>query len=93
MFLLIEDNIVDVQLNGADYQKNYNHKHVLRSAFGKPLGEKVNSETIAKDDDIEVMSLCLKINPKWNIDNLEIIGVLYDSETLEVEQVQTVHLH
>ena len=92
IFLLIEDHIVDVQLNGSEYQTDYEHKHVLRGAMEKALGEKVNDTEVAGDETFTVNSNYIDIDPSWDLDNCMLVGVLINTETLEVVQVQEMHI-
>lgn len=95
MFLLIEDGVIDVQLYGVNFLPEYEHKHVLRTAFGKTFGEKVNTDEVSSGDEFEVETSCFKLNKEWNLENCEVVGVLYkinSDNTFEVVQAQIVHV-
>lgn len=87
IFLFVEDHIIDVQLNGNEYQTNYDHRHVLRSAITKHLGERVNTEPINQGDSILISSDYLDLQPEWDLDNCYLVGILYNADNLEVVQV------
>jgi len=95
IFLLLEDHIIDVQDVSGTVVDDYEHKHVLRSAFGKSLGEKVNAESIASGDIFDVTTVCTKLDKSWKIEDSEVIGVLYktnEDKTFEAVQAQKVHV-
>lgn len=92
IFLIVEDHIVDVQLNGSELQTDYDHRHVLRGAIEKALGTKVNSVDALVDEMITVNSDYITLDDSWDLNNCILVGALIDSKTLEVVQVQEMHL-
>ena len=91
MFLLVEDNIIDVQKDGTTYVPNYTHRHVLRASLTKALlGSVISSTDLTIGTDMN--SDYFAIDPSWNIENCEVIAILYNTSTQEAAQVQKVHV-
>jgi len=92
IFMLMEDNVIDVQLDGSTFVEEYEHNHVFRSAFGKTLGEIVNESTVESEALIKVESAYYTPNAEWVIGNCSVVAILYNAETLEAVQSTYVKL-
>ncbi len=86
---LIEDGITSYQL-GAPSPTTYVHNHVLRYAFGNPLGTAFNVPLVAgRTFEIDWN---YSIPSNINIDNCRLVCVVSDVNTGEVVNVREVHV-
>lgn len=92
VFLLIEDNIIDVQLDGGTFVEDYDHHHVLREALSNPFGDPVNATSVSIGEEITVGSDYLELDAFWKANDCEVVAVLVDLSSSEVKQAQSVHI-
>lgn len=92
IFLCLEDGVVDVQLDGADFIEDYEHKHVLRGAMNNSAGELINESPVAVNESKEAFSTYFDLAPNWDINNIEIVAMLVNVDSKEIVQAEVVHL-
>lgn len=85
-----EDGIVGMQLGAPTPSDQYVHNHVLRYAFGNPLGN-ILSEPLVAGRTFEKI-LDYTIPAEYNIDKLKLVCVITDSNTGEVVNVREIHV-
>lgn len=92
VFLLIEDDVVDVQLDGGVFIEEYDHKHVLRHALSNHFGDVIEASSIVIGDELTMSSDYLELDASWKAEDCELVAILVDQDSREVKQVQTVHI-
>ncbi|MBQ0048668.1 MAG: Omp28 family outer membrane lipoprotein, partial [Bacteroidales bacterium] len=80
-----EDSIKAFQLDGKKYIVDYEHNHVYRASVNG-----VGGESLMLNNDGTQLIHRISISPKWNIQNLSVVGFLYDKDG--VIQAEQVHL-
>lgn len=93
IFLCLEDDIVDVQLDGGTFLTDYAHKHVLRGAMELSGGETINDLEVAVGDIKTAESSYFALDPSWQTDKIEIVALLIDSDSKEIVQAELVHIN
>lgn len=83
-FMIVEDNIIALQQNGEEYIPDYIHNHVYRASPGG-----ISSIGVSFQNSITVEQNDFPLDPRWNPDNLKVIGYIYNSEeVLQAEEVK-----
>lgn len=79
----VESKIIASQLMpDSSTNPNYEHNHVLRDAVNGIWGESVEVEAGKSG----TFTNTYEINTKWKVENSEIVGFVYDSQTYEILQ-------
>lgn len=93
---LTESNIIKWQ---KDYNvvpndiEFYNHKHIMRKAINGVNGTSVTSNTSMADGDSFIDGYSTTIDPgNWDVNNLHIVGFVYNADTDEVIQAEQIDL-
>lgn len=73
---IVENNIVGLQNNLGKIETNYIHNHVFRNSINGTWGEKIS---LIKNETL-VFNHSYNIDEKYDINNLSIIGFIYDNE-------------
>lgn len=87
---LIEDNIVSTQYDKSGNNPNYVHNHVLRYAFGLPLGNTLSGPYIAGKTYIKQFEY--DIPSEYVIAECHLVCVVLDGKTEEVINVREIDL-
>lgn len=83
---IIEDHIEGPQ-TGSDIDP-YDHRHVLRKCFSN-----LNGNTVPISNGTASLSFSVAVSEDWNLDNLYVVGIIVDANTLEIytgEQVKLI---
>lgn len=91
---IIENHIVSEQLwygQATEHIYDYEHEHVLRASINGLWGEELTSAPFTQDQIIK-KSMNYTLNADWNISNLALIVIVYNSETKTILQVKETHL-
>lgn len=89
LLYVIEDNVIKPQKNGTETIMEYNHKHVLRAAFGPTTdGYVVNASAASAGESITYASTLDYSGTDWNAENCSVVAVLFDKDKSEVVQVE-----
>ncbi len=85
---LIENNIVGKQKDGSETIEDYVHQHVLRAGINGTWGNEISIITpLPKNTEFD-NDFTYTIDDEWDISNCAIVAFIYDSETLEIIQVE-----
>lgn len=88
--LLIEDDIISPQMDGATIIENYVHNHVLRASLNGD-GTYLNSSGIIEKDSSYLQSHQVSFaEHDWNINNCSLVAFIFDESTGEVFQVNRI---
>lgn len=93
---LLEDNIVewqrDYNANPEDIE-NYVHQHVLRAGFNSAFGEIIkNNHNNAAIGDNYRKNYQIHSKSDWKPENLSVVAFVYDCESMEILQAETVKI-
>lgn len=91
-FYLIENHVIGVQDDHGTIVPDYSHEHMLRSAYGTPLGRVISNGSVSANDVFNISSANLFFSDEWNRTNCEVIAIIYDANTFEVLNCNIVHL-
>lgn len=87
---LIEDNIVSTQYDKSGNNLNYVHNHVLRYAFGLPLGNNLTGPYVAGKTYIKQFEY--EIPLEYEIAECHLVCVVLDGKTEEIINVREIDL-
>lgn len=93
VFLCIEDDIVDVQLDGGTFVEDYIHKHVLRGSMDLTNGELINDNSVSAGDKFDAESSYFQLGDSWDSENIEIVALLINTDNAEIVQAEVVHIN
>lgn len=80
---VIESGIVAPQLDGDETRTDYVHNNVFRTCVNGLWGQEVS----LKANDVEYVSNTVAIDDKWNLNNVEIVGFVYNGDgVVQVEK-------
>lgn len=93
--MLVENGLVDVQEKldpnaGVIYLPEYEHNHILRAPFTKPLGEQI-TVPLVRGRYIE-KSFAIKYNPAWIKNNLKVVAFVNNATTKVIVHVKEVNV-
>lgn len=82
---ITESGIVGNQLTSTGYQRDYVHNHMLRDAINGIWGEEL--EAMEENSEVTLSNTYSLEGKTWDVNNLSIVGFIYDSKTMEVLHV------
>jgi hypothetical protein len=85
--LMVEDNIIDYQLTPTGKQSDYIHQNVVRNWLTPASG--ILLSTISFRENL-TYTFNTTISPRWNIDNIRLIGLLHKKESGNFEVLQVI---
>lgn len=86
--VITEDSLISRQKDESSpngYVENYIHNNVLRKSLNGSWGVGLNNQNSSQ---IFLNRYSINKNYEWNINNINIIGIIYDIETYEVLQAE-----
>lgn len=89
---VVENGIVAQQYDGDETRNDYVHNNVFRGCVNGLWGEEISIQANMPqefDNSVEVMTVGTPIS-KWNVDNLYIVGFVYNNTTgvIQVDKVK-----
>ncbi|PLX05443.1 MAG: hypothetical protein C0594_07280 [Marinilabiliales bacterium] len=90
---IIESGIINWQVDIDDphvHVEDYEHNHVLRGSFNGTWGESISTGNLAGDKLVNTYTM--DMGSDWVPENCAIVAFIYNSNTLEVLQVEEKHL-
>ena len=85
---LIENNIIAKQKDGSETIEDYVHQHVLRAGVNGTWGDEISTIIPLPINSEFDSEFTYTIDDEWDISNCVIVAFIYDSETLEIIQVE-----
>jgi hypothetical protein len=82
-----EDSIISPQQDGSEVIDDYIHRHMLRKGITTAYGVTIASS--GKFGDIIEKTFVFEADPKWVINNCELIAFISNTETKEIKQAES----
>lgn len=89
--ILTEDSLIDWQEwyppVTPEYDPDYIHRHVLRTAVNSDYGEVIGEATVNAGD-IALRGYKITLNPAWEAKHMRIVAFISEEQSYEVKQVE-----